>query len=248
MIRPPSWHVATVTAIAEETANANRITLEVPGWPGNNAGQHLDVRLTAPDGYQASRSYSIASAGTSTKVELAVDKLPTGEVSPFLVDVLMRGDQLEIRGPLGGWFIWQPPTDTTDARRPVQLIAGGSGVVPFISMIRSHQAAADSTVFRLLYAVRTPNDVFFKHELEQAQKGPAPLQVQFIYSRRTPPGWPVPHGRLTRNAMAEAAIPPGQRPRLFVCGSTGFTERALTWLSELGYDTTDARAERFGGT
>jgi ferredoxin-NADP reductase len=248
MIDRAAWHVGTVTATAAETPNARRIRLDVPGWPGNIAGQHLDVRLTAPGGYQASRSYSIASAGSGSAIELAVDKLPTGEVSPFLVDVLMSGDQVELRGPLGGWFVWEPPqSDSPGPLRPVQLIAGGSGVVPFIAMISAHQAAADPTDFRLLYAVRTPEDVFYTDELDQAQQATAPLRIDTVYSRSTPPGWPVPAGRITRDRLAEAVIPPDRHPRLFVCGSTRFTEQILTWLSELGYDTSDVRAERFGG-
>ena len=178
--------------------------LDVPEWPGNDAGQHLDVRLTAPDGYQAQRSYSIASAGSGTRVELAVDELPDGEVSPFLVEDVMVGDKLELHGPLGGYFVWMPQAVTHDAR-PVQLIAGGSGVVPFLAMVRAHADAGDPTPFRLLYAVRQPDDVFYRQELAQlAANG---LQVDYVYSRTAPHDWPVPAGRITKEAPGRIRDP-----------------------------------------
>jgi ferredoxin-NADP reductase len=253
-----SWRVGTVVEIRPETPTARRIRLAVPDWPGNDAGQHVDLRLTAPDGYQATRSYSLASAGLDTIIDLAVDKVPDGEVSPFLVDELLVGDQLEIRGPLGGWFIWTPPVPQSilagdevsrrAAPQPVQLIAGGSGVVPLVSMIRAHTNAGDSTPFRLLYSVRTPDDVFYREEIATASAAPAPLAVTYVYTRLIPDGWPVVAGRITAEALRNATFAADLRPRLYVCGSTDFVEQVLDWLIVLGHDSTTIRAERFGGT
>ncbi len=243
---PPSrvaWRDAIVVEVRPETATARRIVLDISGWPGNDAGQHLDVRLTAPDGYQASRSYSIASSGPSTRVELAVDRLPDGEVSPFLVDVLELGDTIETHGPLGGYFVWKPSADP----RPVQLIAGGSGVVPLLAMARAHAAADDPTPFRLLYAVRSPDDVFYRGELAELTTHPG-FELDFVYSRTAPPGAPVPAGRITKPALEGFVVPASQRPRLFLCGSTGFVERVAGWLQELGHAAGDIRTERFGGS
>ena len=173
------WHVGTVTAANRETPNATRLELEVDGWPGNAPGQHLDVRLTAPDGYTASRSYSIASSGDSTRVVLAVDKLPDGEVSPFLVDEVRAGDMLELHGPLGAFFVWRPGADP----RPVQLIAGGSGVVPLYAIASARAEAGDETPFRLLYSVRTPDDVYFARELEALAGTSDPLRLDLVYTR-----------------------------------------------------------------
>lgn len=247
MIPHASWHVATVSDARPATSNARRIVLDIPDWPGNEAGQHVDIRLTAEDGYQASRSYSIASSGQAHSIELAVDRVPAGEVSPFLVDDLAVGDALEVRGPLGGWFVWRPG-EASD--RPVQLIAGGSGIVPLAAIVRAHRAAADATPFRLLYAVRTPDDAFFREELatESDDTGSGAVRVDFVYSRRTPDGFPRPAGRLTRDLLGELVLPPGQNPRVYVCGSTPFVEQVLSWLRELGHNVDDVRAERFGGS
>ena len=241
------WHLATVAATHRETPNATRIELDVDGWPGNAAGQHLDVRLTAPDGYQATRSYSIASSGTSTRVVLAVDKLPDGEVSPYLVDEVRAGDMLEVHGPLGAFFVWAPVAETGDDR-PVQLIAGGSGVVPLYAMAHAHAGADDPMPFRLLYSVRTPDDVYFSKELGALAEASAPLRLDFVYTRRTPDAWPTPAGRITREALEAAAVPAADRPRVYVCGSTGFVERVADWLVELGHDPRSVRTERYGGT
>ena len=241
----PSWHEAVVAAASPETPNARRLLLDVGGWPGSAPGQHLDLRLTAEDGYTATRSYSIASTGPGHLVELAVDRVEDGEVSAFLVDEVQVGDRLEVLGPLGGWFVWTP-SDEPDPR-PVQLIAGGSGVVPMLAMVRAHAAAGDAAQMRLLYAVRTPEDVFHRAELDEAAASTAPLAIDVVYSRRTPPGRSRPPGRITRDDLAAAVVPPERRPRVFVCGSTPFVEQVLTWLAELGHDLADVRAERFGG-
>ncbi|WP_260855578.1 FAD-binding oxidoreductase [Curtobacterium sp. 9128] len=246
--RRPAWHGATVAAVAAETPSARRLVLDVPTWPGNDAGQHLDLRLTAEDGYQATRSYSIASSGPGTRVVLAIDRVDDGEVSPFLVDDVEVGDALEVHGPLGGWFVWRPEPASERAPRPVQLIAGGSGIVPLVAMVTAHREAADPAPFRLLYGVRTPDDVFFRSELAAAVAGPAPLDLSIVFSRRAPDGSTMPAGRLTRDSLAAAVFPPDAGALVYVCGSTPFVEQVLRWLGELGHDTADVRAERFGGS
>lgn len=236
-----AWHVATVVEVRPETSTAVRITLEVPTWPGSEPGSHLDVRLTAPDGYQASRSYSIASSTPDGRVVLAVDEVSGGEVSPFLTRELRTGDQVEVHGPLGSYFVWRPG----QSDRPVQLVAGGSGVVPLYAMAAAHGAGGDTSPFRLLYSVRRPDDVFFAPELA-ALAGPA-FALDLVYTRRAPDGWAGRVGRLDKAALAASTIPAARRPRLYVCGSTGFVETVAVWLQELGHAAPDIRTERFGG-
>ena len=252
------WHAATVVLTRRETPNAARLEFEVDGWPGNAAGQHLDIRLTAPDGYTATRSYSIASSGPGTRVTLAVDKLPDGEVSPFLVDELGEGDMLEVHGPLGAFFVWRPGGASEPASeaasgpgaatfRPVQLIAGGSGVVPLYAIASAHAAADDPAPFRLLYSVRTPDDVYFADELAALAEASAPFRLDFIYTRRAPDGWPTGPGRIMREALEAAVAPAAEHPLVYVCGSTGFVERIADWLVEFGHDPRSIRTERYGG-
>jgi ferredoxin-NADP reductase len=237
------WKVGTVVGSHVETPTARSLQIDIPDWPGNLAGQHLDLRLTAPDGYTATRSYSIASAGPGTVVQLAVDKLPDGEVSPYLVDEVMVGDEIELRGPLGGWFVWRP-----EQADPVQLIAGGSGVVPLVAMVRAHEAAGSAAKFRLLYSVRTPDDVFFAEELHDLQASAADLEIDFVYTRQVPDGWPRPAGRITRGILAQLTIPASQSPTVFVCGPTGFVETVADLLVEMGHPSSLVKTERFGGT
>jgi ferredoxin-NADP reductase len=213
----------------------------VPTWPGNDAGSHLDVRLTAPDGYQASRSYSVASSGDSSRVVLAVDEVPTGEVSPYLVHRLAEGDELEVHGPLGRYFVW---VASEADRSPVQLIAGGSGVVPLFAMAGAREREADGAEFRLLYSVRTPEDVFFADEIA----GLAMTAVEIVHTRRSPSGSSRPPGRLTQAAVAAAVFPASMTPRIFVCGPTPFVEAVAGWLLDLGHDPARIRTERFGGS
>jgi len=234
------WMVGTVVEVRAEATSGRAIVLEVPGWGGNIAGQHLDARLTAPDGYQAVRSYSLASAGEGERLELAVDRFPHGEVSPYLVDELRIGDELEVRGPLGGWFVWRP-----DQTEPVQLIGGGSGIVPLMAMIRSHRAARSTAEFRLLYSLRGEEDAFFREELTQPSPG---LAVTWLFTRRTPTGWPRPASRITAADLEAEAIPVGRSPSVFVCGPTGFVEAVATNLVELGHDPHRIKTERFGGS
>ncbi|MGH1523320.1 ferredoxin reductase [Leifsonia sp. L25] len=242
-----AWRVADVVAAHEETTTARTIRLRIPGLAGHLAGQHVDVRLTAPDGYQAVRSYSIASAsgagGLATdEFELTVEELPDGEVSPYLVRGLAVGDQLEVRGPVGGWFVWRTGDDG-----PVQLIAGGSGVVPLMSMARAHAAAESAAPFRLLYSARAPMSVYYRDELMALAEGAAPLHVDYVYTREAPAGWPVPAGRLTQDALGALVLPAADSPRFYLCGSTPFVETVSGWLVDAGHDPDRIRTERYGG-
>lgn len=238
----PAWFVATVAEVRDETPSAARLVLEVPGWPGCDAGAHLDVRLTAPDGYSATRSYSIAASQPGGRITIVVDELPDGEVSPFLVRELRAGDVLEVHGPLGTFFRWRPG----ESARPVQLVAGGSGVVPLYAMAAAHADADDQAPFRLLYSVRAPEDVFFREELD-ALVGPA-FALDVVYTRRGPQGWAGTVGRLVLERLAAITLPPEERPRLFICGSTGFVETVTPWFLDLGHAPHDILTERFGGS
>ena len=224
--------MGTVASTAAETPTGRSIWIDVPDWPGNIAGQHVDVRLTAPDGYQATRSYSLASSGPDARLQLAVDRLPNGEVSPYLVDDLQPGDMLELRGPLGGWFVWKQ-----EQTQPVQLIAGGSGVVPLVAMIRAHAASGSTAPMQLLYSVRAPDDRFFAAELEMLDT------VSYAYTRSGPADAVI--GRLTKERLAAAVLPVGAA--VFVCGPTGFVEAVASWLVDLGHDAALIKTERFGG-
>lgn len=234
------WQDATVVAAKMLTPRSRSITLEVSQWGGNVAGQHVDVRLTAPDGYQAVRSYSVASARPGDVIELAVDRLPDGEVSPYLVDELQLGDRVEVLGPLGGWFVWKP-----ESTQPVQLIAGGSGVVPLMAMMRSRRDAGVDTPFRLLYSVRSPDDVFFAQELAELARQ---IPMDFVYTRATPAGWKRAPGRITVDDVLDNVFPLETKARTYLCGSTGFVETVSRTLVAVGYSDSDIRTERYGGT
>ena len=243
-----AWHTGTVTAAAAETDSARRIVLDVSTWPGNDAGQHLDVRLTAPDGYQATRSYSLASSGPAASVELVVAEVPDGEVSPFLVHDLRVGDTVELHGPLGAFFVWRPPADgDTAGMRPVQLVAGGSGVVPLLAIARAHATAGDATPMRLLYSVRTPEDVFFAGELRAAAAAGS-VRLDLVFTRSVPPGWTDPVGRLTHTGVVSRVFSADEDPLVYVCGPTTFVEAVAGWLVDLGHPPASIRTERFGGT
>lgn len=242
-----AWRVADVVAAHEETATARTVRLRIPGLAGHLAGQHVDVRLTAADGYQAVRSYSIASASgagglAADELELTVEELPDGEVSPYLVHGLAVGDQLEVRGPVGGWFVWR-----TGDGGPVQLIAGGSGVVPLMSMARAHAAAGSPAPFRLLYSARTPTSVYYRDELTALAGNAAPLRVDYVYTRQAPPDWPVPAGRLSAEALGALVLPPAGSPVFYICGSTPFVEAVSGWLVDTGHEPDRIRTERYGG-
>ena len=234
-----SWLVARVTGLRDETATARTIVLDVPGWPGHAPGQHVDVRLTAEDGYSAQRSYSIASAAAGTRLELTVQRLPDGEVSPYLAGSLVIGQPLELRGPIGGWFVWEAADP-----RPVLLAAGGSGIVPLMSMIRARQLAGSAAPFRLVYSVRGPADIIYAAEL--AQQAAAGLSLSFVYTRTAPPGVKARVGRISGPALAADGWRPAQAPAVFACGPTGFVEAAASLLTRMGHDASVIKTERFG--
>ena len=237
------WRVAEVVSGVPESESSRTIGLRVDGLNGNLPGQHIDIRLTAEDGYTAVRSYSVATAGMDETIEITVDDLANGEVSPYLVRDLMVGDQLEIRGPVGGWFVWRP-TDTN----PVQLIAGGSGIVPLMSMIRAHEASDNPSPFRLLYSLKSPEAGFYRQELLTLGQESAKLTVDYVYTRKVPQGWPGPPKRLTEEALLEAMLPAEADPDIFICGQTIFVETISGWLVQAGYPAASIKTERFGGT
>jgi ferredoxin-NADP reductase len=226
-----------VAATNEETPRVHTLTLDVAGWGGHRAGQHLDVRLTAEDGYQAERSYSIASA-PGDPLAITVERLEDGEVSPYLVDDVAEGDVFEVRGPIGGYFVWDG-----DEPEPVLLVAGGSGVVPLMAMAR-HRAQVGSTApMRLLYSSRTWDDVIYRDEL--ATLG---IDVVHTLTRQQPPGWSGYSRRIDDELLREVAFPAADEPRVYVCGSTRFVDAAADGLVRLGYDPRSIRTERFGAT
>lgn len=234
------WKAGTVKDAAMATPTGRVLTLEVPGWPGNLPGQHLDLRLTAEDGYQAVRSYSIASYGNSTQVELAVDELPDGEVSPYLVEDVLPGDELEVRGPLGAFFVWREAQP-----EPVQLIAGGSGVVPLMAMTRAHHDTGGAAEFRMLYSVKTPADAYYASELSELVDDR--FALDWAYTRVTPEGWPEPAARISRALLERVTIPASAAPTVYICGPTGFVEAAAMIMVDLGHDPARIKTERFGG-
>jgi ferredoxin-NADP reductase len=233
------WRVADVVGVHEETTTARTIRLRLPEPVRFLAGQHVDVRLTAPDGYQAVRSYSVAGVTPPDSLEITVDELPDGEVSPYLVRDLAIGDQLEVRGPVGGWFVWRP-----EETSPVQLVGGGSGVVPLMAMVRAHAMAGHPAPFRLLYSVRAPESVFFRSELETLARDDT-FDVTYVYTRRAPDGEPV--GRLDAATLAANVLNSGSDPAVYVCGATGFVEAVSGWLVELGHSPDRIKTERYGG-
>ncbi|MDX6253634.1 MAG: hypothetical protein QOF10_6994 [Kribbellaceae bacterium] len=236
-----TWQVGTVTEIRTETETARTVVLDVPDWPGHLAGQHLDVRLTAPDGYRASRSYSLASAWTGDTIELTVEQVPDGEVSPYLVDVLKVGDPLEVRGPVGGWFVWKP-----EQAGPVQLIGGGSGVVPLMAMLRAHAAVGSDAPARLLYSVRRPSSVIYVNDLKELATSDD-VTLTFAYTREAPPGEPR-IGRVDAELLKAVAFAPEDEPTIYVCGPTPFVETVADLLVEAGHSPALVRTERFGPT
>ena len=234
-----SWTQARVVDLLDETASVRSIVVEPPEWPGHRAGQHVDIRLTAEDGYQAQRSYSIASAPEDDHLVLTVERLEDGEVSPYLVGELRPGDELELRGPIGGYFVWEESLGG-----PLLLIAGGSGVVPLRAMLRHRSAVASVVPVRLLYSARSLADVIYRDELMQAATGL--VDIRFTLTRARPEGWTGYDRRIDHELLAEVAWPPGDDPLVYVCGPTGFVETAAGSLVDLGHDPRRIRTERFG--
>ena len=224
-----------------ETPRVRTLVVDVPGWPGHRAGQHVDVRLTAEDGYQAERSYSLASAPGDPPA-LTVERLDDGEVSPYLVDEVVAGDRFELRGPIGGYFVWDG-----DEPDPLLLVAGGSGVVPLMAMLRHRAAAGSGVTTKLVYSSRTLEDVIYRDELEQLADRRDGVEVVHTLTREQPSGWAGYARRVDAELLREVAFPPGQAPRVFVCGPTRFVEAVADALVALGHRPGRIRTERFGG-
>ncbi len=237
---PGPWHVATLLHRRVESASAATLSLDCERWPGHRAGQHVDVRLTGEDGYQAQRSYSIASAPHDDGLELTVERIDDGEVSPYLVEDMRPGDALELRGPIGLWFTWDAVADGG----PLLLVAGGSGVVPLRAMLRHRAAVDDDVPARLLLSARSPEDVIYADELGCA----GGLQAFTTYTRAAPPDWKGYARRIDPAMLGEVAFAPAENPRIYVCGPTAFVETASTALVELGHDPAAVKTERFGPT
>ena len=232
-----TWLAASVSGAVEETPRVRTLELDIAGWPGHRAGQHLDVRLTAEDGYQAQRSYSIASA-PGDGIALTIERLDDGEVSPYLVDEVREGDQVEVRGPIGGYFVWDG-----DEPGPVLLVAGGSGVVPLMAIARRRARVGSDAPMRLVYSSRTWEDVIYREEL-----GTLGIDVVHTLTRAQPPGWGGYSRRIDDELLREVAYAAAEEPRVYVCGSTRFVDAAADGLVRLGYDPRSIRTERFGAT
>jgi ferredoxin-NADP reductase len=238
-----SWRPAEVVEVVAETPRVSSLVLAVPGWPGHRAGQHVDVRLTAEDGYQAQRSYSIASAPEEAeRLTLTVERIDDGEVSPYLVDELRPGDRLELRGPIGGYFVWE--AWMTD---PLLLVAGGSGVCPLMAMLRHRAARAGTVPARLLYSARSLDDVIYRAELDRLAHDSG-AEVALTLTRSRPEGWTGFARRVDREMLTEVAWPPERRPLAYVCGPTPFVEAVASALVALGHPADRVKTERFGPT
>jgi ferredoxin-NADP reductase len=239
---PIVWRLATVRELVAETAHATTIVLELPGWPGHLAGQHVDVRLTAEDGYQAERSYSIASSPESELLSLTIERIDDGEVSPYLVGELRPGDELELRGPIGGPFTWR-----VEDGGPLLLVAGGSGLVPLMAMLRHRRARASTIDTRLLLSARSLADVIYRDELARLAADPG-LAIHHTLTRERPDGWTGFARRVDAEMITAVGPTPAERPLIFVCGPTPFVESVADALVGFGHDPAAIRTERFGPT
>jgi ferredoxin-NADP reductase len=247
MLRPPkptSWQEATVISIRDETPRVKTIRFAVPNWPGHLAGQHADVRLTAEDGYRAERSYSIASPPDAPGPELTVERLDDGEVSPFLTSELQPEETIELRGPIGGHFVWSAP----EARRPLLLVGGGSGVVPLMCMLRHRRLSGSTVPVALLYSCRTRQDVIYHTELDDIARGDLRFMLQVTLTRERPPGWSGTLGRIDLHMVRALLDRLGGMADCFVCGRDGFVEAASVLLMQAGQPSESIRTERFGAT
>jgi ferredoxin-NADP reductase len=246
-----AWRLTTVIDIIPETPRTRTLVLDVPDWPGHRAGQHVDVRLTSEDGYQAERSYSIASPPEDPRLALTVERLEDGEVSPYLSEDLRAGDKLELRGPIGGYFVWD-----VSLTGPLLLVAGGSGIVPLMAMLRHRNAALASTPpdvrhrlpTRLLYSSRRWDEVIYRDELTRLAETDTTLEVTHTLTREQPESWSGFRRRIDRAMLEEVAWPPSEQPRVFVCGPTPLVEAVASTLVELGHQAALVKTERFGPT
>jgi ferredoxin-NADP reductase len=244
MARTLAWQLATVSAIRDETPTVRTFTLALPGWDGHRAGQHVDLRLTAEDGYSVERSYSIASEPERPgEIDVTVERIPDGEVSPFLHDVVVVGDRLEVRGPIGGYFVWE--SSMTD---PLLLVAGGSGVVPLMAMVRHRARTGSKGAARLLFSSRGPNEIIYREELERLAGAGNGFDVAYTLTRRQPPGWTGYARRIDAQMLAEILEPLGAETRTYICGPTALVETAANALVQLGFAAERVRTERFGPT
>jgi ferredoxin-NADP reductase len=232
-----------LAARRRETPTAVTIGFTIEDWPGHEAGQHVDIRLTAEDGYQAERSYSIASPPEARELELTIERIEDGEVSPYLVDVMQPGDELELRGPVGGWFVWR-----AEDGGPLLLVGGGSGLVPLMAMLRHRAATGSRTPARLLVSARSLEDLIYAAELERLAANDDGLEVFTTLTRSAPAGWDGYHRRIDQDMLREVAWSPEELPRTFVCGPTAFVEAAANGLVALGHDQAMIKTERFGPT
>ncbi|MDQ2747991.1 MAG: ferredoxin reductase [Actinomycetota bacterium] len=238
-----TWRGARLVNYRDETAAARTLVLDAPGWPGHLGGQHVDLRLSSDDGYQAVRSYSLSAPAEGERITLSVQRVPDGEVSPYLTQDFSVGDSIELRGPLGGWFVWRP----TD-REPVLLVAGGSGIVPLMAMVRARRAAGSRVPFRLICSVRSPAELYYGDELRVPQPGDGGVDVSFVYTREAPEGHPRATGRIAVADINSGGWPPEFEPNCFVCGPTGFVEVVADMLVALGHEPRRVKTERFGPT
>jgi ferredoxin-NADP reductase len=243
-VAPITWQLATVRATRDETPTVRSFELELPGWPGHRPGQHVDVRLTAEDGYSVERSYSIASAPErGGGLDITVERIPTGEVSAFLHDVVVSGDRFEIRGPIGGYFVWE-----ASLGGPLLLVAGGSGVVPLMAMLRHRAAAAATTATTLLYSSRGADEIIYRAELQTLGADGSGLTVAHTLTRSQPPGWSGYARRIDEAMLSEVLTPLGSAAKVFICGPTSLVENAANALVRLGLPAAQVRTERFGPT
>jgi ferredoxin-NADP reductase len=247
MVQQLKWQLGTVVEIRQETPKAKSLILDLPDWTTHLAGQHVDVRLTAEDGYQAQRSYSIASPPGDKHLMLTVDRIEDGEVSPYLTEGVRVGDRIELRGPIGGYFVWDARNRGNDGP-PLFLAAGGSGIAPLMAMIRHRVSTGNKVPTRLLYSSRSYEEVIYREELDRLCAHDPTLRVIHTLTRRQPPNWMGYGRRIDRAMLTDTAWPPAEKPLAFTCGPTAFVETVATYLGELGYEAERIKTERFGPT